>query len=54
MTTRTLAVVSAGLNQPSSTSLLATRLATAATDHLSRRGVEVEVVTIELRDMPTT
>lgn len=50
MTTRTLAVVSAGLNQPSSTSLLATRLATAATDHLSRRGVEAEVVTIELRE----
>ena len=49
MTTRTLAVVSAGLNQPSSTSLLATRLATAASNELARRGVDAEVTTIELR-----
>ena len=50
MTTRTLAVVSAGLGQPSSTSLLAARLATAATRELSRHGVETEVTTIELRE----
>lgn len=49
MNTRILAVVSAGLGQPSSTSLLATRLATAATSELSRAGVEAEVTTIELR-----
>lgn len=49
MTTRTLAIVSAGLSQPSSTSLLATRLATATSDALSRRGVDVEATTIELR-----
>lgn len=50
MTTRTLAVVSAGLGQPSSTSLLAARLANAAASQLSGRGVDVEVVTIELRE----
>jgi FMN reductase len=50
MTTRTLAVVSAGLSQPSSTSLLAGRLATATSDALAARGVDVEVTSIELRD----
>lgn len=49
MTTR-IAVVSAGLSQPSSTSLLATRLATAATEAASRRGLDAELVTIELRE----
>jgi FMN reductase len=50
MTTRTLAVVSAGLSQPSSTSLLANRLATATTDALAARGADVEVTSIELRE----
>ncbi len=50
MTTRHLAVVSGGLSQPSSTSLLATRLASAARDALTGHGVEVEVTTIELRE----
>jgi FMN reductase len=50
MSARTLAVVSAGLSQPSSTSLLAGRLATATTDALTARGVDVEVTSIELRD----
>jgi FMN reductase len=50
MTTRTLAVVSAGLSEPSSTSLLADRLAAATTDALSRHRVDVEVTTVELRE----
>jgi FMN reductase len=50
MTTRTLAVVSAGLSEPSSTSLLATRLAAATTDGLSRHGVDVGVTSVELRE----
>ncbi|MEH0843752.1 FMN reductase [Micromonospora sp. CPCC 205711] len=50
MTRRTLAVVSAGLSQPSSTRLLADQLATAARDELVRRGAEVELRTVELRD----
>lgn len=50
MTTRTLTVVSAGLSQPSSTSLLATRLATATTSALADRGIDAEVTTIELRE----
>ncbi|MFC8619373.1 FMN reductase [Micromonospora purpureochromogenes] len=50
MTRRTLAVVSAGLSQPSSTRLLADQLAAAARDELVRRGHEVELRTVELRD----
>ncbi|MEH1058159.1 FMN reductase [Micromonospora sp. CPCC 206171] len=50
MTRRTLAVVSAGLGQPSSTRLLADQLAAAARDELVRRGHEVELRTVELRD----
>ena len=42
MTRRTLAVVSAGLSQPSSTRLLADQLAAATRDELARRGDEVE------------
>ena len=51
MTTRTIAVVSAGLSQPSSTRMLADRLAQATTDALTERGIAAEVVTIELRDL---
>ncbi|MFE9657999.1 FMN reductase [Micromonospora sp. NPDC006431] len=50
MTRRTLAVVSAGLGQPSSTRLLADQLAAAARDELVRRGAEVEIRPIELRE----
>jgi FMN reductase len=48
MTAPTLAVVSAGLTQPSSTRLLAGRLASAAARDLPG---ETEVVTIELREL---
>ncbi|MGH3519144.1 MAG: FMN reductase [Haloechinothrix sp.] len=48
MTARKVAVVSAGLNQPSSTRLLADRLAAATRQALGGEAVEVDV--IELRD----
>jgi len=51
MTTRTIAVVSAGLSQPSSTRLLADRLAQATSDELAARGITPEVRTFELRDV---
>jgi FMN reductase len=47
---RRLAVVSGGLNEPSSTRLLADRLATAAGRALAELEVEVEVDIIDLRD----
>jgi FMN reductase len=50
MTTRTLAVVSAGVGVPSSTRLLADRLAAATTAALRERNVEVEVEVVELRE----
>ncbi|MGC1211933.1 MAG: FMN reductase [Micromonospora sp.] len=50
MTRRTLAVVSAGLGQPSSTRLLADQLAAAPRDELVRRGTEVELRPVELRE----
>jgi FMN reductase len=50
MTTRTLAVVSAGLGVPSSTRLLADRLTAATTAALRERGVEARVEVVELRD----
>jgi FMN reductase len=46
---RTLAVLTAGLRQPSSTALLAERLAGAAVDALSERGLSSVVRTVELR-----
>lgn len=49
--TRRLVAVSGGLSQPSSTRLLADRLATAAADELIARGEQVETETIELRDL---
>jgi FMN reductase len=51
MTTRTIAVVSAGLSDPSSTSLLADRLAQAVTAALKERGEQVVVEVIELRQL---
>ena len=50
MSTRTLAVVSAGLSVPSSTRLLADRLTTATVDALRERGVEATVEVVELRE----
>ncbi|WP_433495750.1 CE1759 family FMN reductase [Micromonospora sp. CA-248089] len=50
MTSRTLAVVSAGLAQPSSTRLLADQLAAAARDELADRGATVELRVVELRE----
>ncbi|MEW2459008.1 FMN reductase [Streptomyces albus] len=48
-----LAVVSAGLSEPSSTRLLADRLAEATRSALAEQGVEAEVTTVELRDVAT-
>jgi FMN reductase len=50
MTQRKLAVVTAGLSQPSSTRLLADRLAAATVRALDDRGVAVAADVIELRD----
>jgi FMN reductase len=50
MTRKSLVVVTAGLRQPSSTRLLADRLAAATRDELAGRGVEVDVTVVELRD----
>ena len=48
--TRRVVVVSAGLSQPSSTRLLADRLAAATVAAGASRGVDVEIETIEVRD----
>jgi len=50
MSTRTLAVVSAGLSTPSSTRLLADRLTDGVVTALRERGVEARPEVIELRD----
>ena len=50
MKPRNLAVVSAGLSQPSSTRLLADQLAAATGEELDRLGVPFETHVIELRD----
>jgi FMN reductase len=50
MTTRTLAVVSAGLSVPSSTRLLADRLATATVAVLRERDDDATVEVVELRE----
>lgn len=50
MTRRRLAVVSGGLRQPSSTRLLADQLASAARIALEEKGIEVELLDVELRD----
>ena len=51
MTTCTVAVVSAGLSQPSSTRLLADQLAGAVRAAGAARGDRVEVITLELREL---
>jgi FMN reductase len=48
--TRTLAVVSAGLSVPSSTRLLADRLTTATVEALRQRGIDATVEVVELRE----
>jgi len=50
MTTRTLAVVSAGLSNPSSTRLLADRLSAATVAALRARGEDATVELVELRE----
>ena len=50
MTTRTLAVVSAGLSVPSSTRLLADRLTAATVEALRQRGIDATVEVVELRE----
>ncbi|MFD6952656.1 NADPH-dependent FMN reductase [Nocardiopsis sp. TSRI0078] len=51
MATRTLVTVSAGMSTPSSTRLLADRLTAAATRSLEERGEDVEILTVELREV---
>jgi FMN reductase len=53
MTTRTLAVVSAGLSQPSSTRMLADKLSDATVAKLAEQGIDTTVETFELRDVAT-
>lgn len=50
MSTRTLAVVTAGLGRPSSTRLLADRLAAATVHRLAADGITATVTVVELRD----
>lgn len=50
MTARRIAVISAGLSNPSSTRMLADRLAAATAKQLAERGIEVEADVFELRD----
>ncbi|MFN8622215.1 MAG: FMN reductase [Chloroflexota bacterium] len=49
-TQRRIAVVAAGLSQPSSTRLLADRLAAATVSALAGRGIAADVVVLEARD----
>lgn len=51
MSDRTIAVISAGLSQPSSTRMLADRLADATVIELGARGLSATVETFELRDV---
>jgi FMN reductase len=50
MSARTIAVVSAGLSQPSSSRLLADQLADAVVRRLAEDGVEAKVEVVELRE----
>jgi FMN reductase len=50
MTTRTIAVVSAGLSNPSSTRLLADRVTAATVESLRGRGDDATVEVVELRE----
>ncbi|NMM31645.1 MAG: FMN reductase [Cellulomonas sp.] len=50
MSRRTIAVVAGGLHQPSSTRLLADRLAEATAVSLRERGIDTDVQVVELRE----
>ena len=50
MSTRSIAVVTAGLSVPSSTRLLADRLADAVVTALAQRGHQADVTVVELRE----
>jgi FMN reductase len=50
MTVRKLAVLSAGLSQPSSTRMLADKIAVASAARLAEDGIETEVRSFDLRD----
>lgn len=50
MSARRIAVISAGLSNPSSTRLLADRMSAATVRELAARGIEAEVDVVELRD----
>ncbi len=49
--TRRIAVVSAGLSNPSSTRMLADRLAQATVAELRERGIDAEIDVVELREL---
>jgi FMN reductase len=51
MSERSIVVISAGLSQPSSTRLLADRLADATVAELAARGITARVRNVELRDL---
>ena len=51
MSDRSIVVISAGLSQPSSSRLLADRLADATVTELAARGITAHVETVELRDV---
>jgi len=51
MSERSIVVISAGLSQPSSTRLLADRLADATVTELAARGITARVHNVELRDL---
>lgn len=51
MATRRLAVVTAGIGQPSSSRLLADRLADATSEALRERGIDTQVTVVEARDL---
>ena len=50
MATRTIAVVAAGLSQPSATRLLADRLSAATVAALRANGIDAQVIVLEARD----
>lgn len=50
-TIRTLAVVSAGLSQPSSTRLLAERITASVVSRLEEQGIDVQVRSFDLREI---
>ncbi|MGM7666123.1 FMN reductase [Microbacterium sp. A93] len=51
MSTRRIAVISSGLSNPSSTRMLADRMAAETVKQLAERGIEASIDVIELRDL---